>query len=286
MPIKCRLISPTELLLERPVYEPPEIGTEFLIVSEKEWRERIRREWGSGFFLGCLFVALLAMLIFAIAGHAQTRYTGSADVGLDQGLGFEIPTVDLIGGIERPIGRRFELDAAGTYGFTRKAADEPRPNGRTAIVSVTPIIWATPWLGLTGEINCNWLFTTAYNKAACSHFPAPGVVFRARPLGLPSRLWLAGVIPSGSIDRKTGIESNRVSGVQFAWEARIGHIGPADVRLILGLGVYHGYSQGNPLCDGTDGPPVTCPRASWTTYTDDTTVRLVFPRNADAGNLW
>jgi hypothetical protein len=134
-------------------------------------------------------------------------------------------------------------------------------------------------------VGCNWLYTIAYNKFACSHIPKPGVVFRAHPLHLPSRLWLDAVIPSGSIDRKTGIEANRISGVEFTWQSRMWRAVPIGTRLGFTVGVYHGYNQGNPVCDGTDPGPVTCQRSSWLTYTDVTSWTFEFGRHKEA-DFW
>ena len=197
---------------------------------------------------------LFALLLFASSAHAQTRFTSGVTMENDQGLGFSFPVVAMVAGVEQPIGSRWELDGFGGYAIARKAAVH---SGHELSAGGTVILWVTPWLGVTAGDSYTQLWTSDYSKGGWRY--GPGLVFRAYPLRLPSRLWLSGVVPSGKIDAN-GIESNRLSGGAFTWETLFGSAGPFSIRLALSVGVYHGYDQGNPQCDGTWGGPVTCPR--------------------------
>ena len=241
-----------------------------------------------------ILAAALLLLSFAGISRAQAvpagkdnslnaQYFGEVQLGLDQGLGYTIPTVEFIAGVEKPINHRFEIDGYGEYGITHKAFQSTGANGYTVVASGTPILWAK-WFGITGKTSFNHLGTHDYSKNGV--FFTPGVVFRAKPLSLPSRLYLNTLIPNYGIDRKTGIEANKEIGFQFTWESRFGHFGPVDVHWLFNVNVYHGYNQGNPQCDGTDPGPVTCPRSSWLTYTTEDGITFVFGANKDTNALW
>jgi hypothetical protein len=232
---------------------------------------------------------LICLLLVGVAAKAQTHVTASTTIFDDEGLGYNLPVVRFGLGVEQPIGRHFEVDGFGSYAISHKAVLN---NGHTVLVSVTPIVWATSWFGVTGDVRYSHLTTSAYSKgtylpSSISGIPAslgsfivaPGIIFRVKPAGLPSRLWIDGVIPTGRINAATGIESNRLSGVEIKWEADMYDVGPFSIRGVINPSFYHGYSQGNPVCDGTNGGSITCPRVGWTTYTIGLGVKFVFPRD-------
>jgi hypothetical protein len=62
---RCRLIGPTQLVLERPMYGPV-TETEFLLVGVREHRRALLDARLFGFVLGALFVAVVTVAIFLI----------------------------------------------------------------------------------------------------------------------------------------------------------------------------------------------------------------------------
>lgn len=240
--------------------------------------------------------ALLPMLLMVFGWSstlkAQTRVYGSFEAANDEGLGYNLPVVDFGGGLDQGFGNRFELDSFGAYAVAHKAVID---SGQELVISETPIFWAAHHFGVTGQIRYTHLWTSKYSKGTylptlgipASYLPslasftyAPGVVFRATLAGIPSRLWVDYVIPTGTINAATGIESNRLSGLEGTWEASMWNMGPFTLRLTINPAYYHGYSQGDPVCDGTYGGPVTCPRASWNTYAVALGAKFVFPRDS------
>lgn len=231
----------------------------------------------------CLLVSLFG------TAKAQTRLTASVEAFDDRGLGYSLPVVRAGAGIEQPLGRHLEIDAFGSYASSHKAV---LGNGHTLYASATPIVWLGDHVGITGRTRYTHLYTSAYSKGTFlptaantykevlgSFLIAPGVVFRGTPFGIPSRLYLDGVVPTGTINPATGIESNRLRGVEAVWEASLYDAGPVSVRFTVAPAFYHGYSQGNPQCDGTYGGPVTCQRAAWNAYTVGLGIKIVWPRD-------
>jgi hypothetical protein len=208
--------------------------------------------------------------------RAVVELSGSAD----QALGYHLPVVTLTANGEIPLGNRIEIDAGSSFSSARKYNAS---GGLEVSMEATGIFWATRWFGLTGDFGYERLRNNLYSKGG--FFENPGIVFRAYPLRLPSRLWLNGIVPTGSIDKHTGIESNRETGVHFTWETLMGSLGPGNVRMSIGIGYFHGYNQGNPVCDGTYSGPVTCPRTSWNAGNVTVGIAYAFPKTRD-NEVW
>ena len=239
-----------------------------------------------------LAVLLTASMIPSAKG--QTKLSGTVAAFDYRGLGYSLPVVDFGVGLDKSFGSHFEIDTFGSYEIAHK---QVLGNGHEILATVIPIIWIDRTVGITGEVIYAHLYTSAYDKgtflpesisqlapSAESFIITPGVVFRTSPAGLPSRMWLNAIIPTGSINRTTGIESNRESGVQFTWEADMYNVGPFTMRAEIEPSYLHGYSQSNPICDGTDPGPVTCPRQGWSTYSIGLAVKFVWPR--DTNKVW
>ena len=76
MPIRCKLISPTNLLLEHPMLSPVK-EEEYVVLGVKEWKEQRFNERLLGAIAGAAIVAMMAMLIIdlffaATKSHAQS----------------------------------------------------------------------------------------------------------------------------------------------------------------------------------------------------------------------
>jgi hypothetical protein len=211
-------------------------------------------------------ILLLCLLISTKVFAQRSVTTGTVET--DGGLGYTFPVVDLTQSVEFPM-KGFELDPAVTYSVAHKIGIN---NGYELSGNLAGDIWLTNSFGLADNVSYTRLKNSNYQKN--SFLIEPGVAFRNERL--QSKFTFYGLIPNGTI--QNGIESNRVSGLQFNWQMLMGSAGPFTIRANLLTGYYHGYSQGNPECDGTYGGPITCPRESWNTGNVEVGISFVFPK--------
>lgn len=78
MPIRCKLISPTNLMLERPMYSPVE-ENEFVVLGVKEYLVSRHNCVMAGAICGAVLVALMAALIFVIHLGKDADQRGGLD---------------------------------------------------------------------------------------------------------------------------------------------------------------------------------------------------------------
>ena len=176
--------------------------------------------------------------------------------------------------MERPLSERLEAQAAIKFSPDPKLITD---NGRSLVASARAIVWANRYFGATGEASYSRLWTSQFNKTAW--LPAPGIVFRLKFLGNPTRMYLDYLIPTGSIDTH-GIESSRIEGPEYYAESRLASMGPVTMRLGFKLNAYHFFEQGNPQCDGTFGGSATCPRTGRSTAVTALTLRFEWMKDA------
>jgi len=232
-----------------------------------------------------MLLGLALCLLGSVGAKAQVSkgwLVESVSVENDRGLGYApLPVIEFGTTANVPLGKRWVLDVATSYDIAHKIGIA---NGYQLNDGGGAKFYITPWFGVTGSATYSFLKNSSYHKGGFNL--NPGVEFRTYPLGIPSHIDIAAFIPNGTIDRKTGIESNRISGFSVAWDAYLASAGPFDIHMTTYGGYYHGYSEGNPQCDGTDPGPVTCPRASWATGNIGTTVSFYFPRTKDPDHYW
>lgn len=188
-------------------------------------------------------------MICAAPVRAQTLLVEQVKVANDSGLGFTFPTVTLSTGVIVPLGKHLELDPTVAYLRAHKAISG---DGSELLLSAEGVWWPNSWLGVSSGLRYGRLRTSQEKKDAW--MPSAGVVFRARPLEIPSRLWLDYLIPAGGI-AADGTESNRLQGLEFTWDARMSQV----FHLTIGTSVVHGLNQGAVYCY-----PV-CKRTGYTT---------------------
>ena len=187
-----------------------------------------------------------------------TRLISEFQFGSTEGLGFQFPHLALGARIEKPVTPRFEIDAETIYSPDHKTG---LGAGHQVTAEADGIYWTTHRMGVSGGYEHNWLVTSEYRKSVT--IPAAGIVLRGND-GLPWRLYINWLIPSGQYDPETGIEPSRLTGPDFLYEFQLYE----HLRFGLLLGIYHGYEQGNPVCDGTAPNPQhlpPCPRTGYTT---------------------
>jgi hypothetical protein len=204
----------------------------------------------------------------------ETRWLINTEIGSYAGLGFKPPHIAIGMSIEKPVSRRFEVDSGVSYSPDRKYITN---DGKSFEVSGDTIFWVSHYFGLYQDVTYNRLWTSQFDKRTLA--PESGVVFRTLFAGVPTRMYLDYVIPTGRID-SNGIESNRLQGIQYNLIGRLGSIGRTTVRLGFTWQVYHYYDQGNPLCDGTFDGPVTCRRTGHVSGTSALNINFEFGRRS------
>ncbi len=224
-------------------------------------------------FLRIVCVSLLS----AATSYTQTSPTGNklgtrwlldSETGSDAGLGFKEPHVALGISFERPIGLRFELQGNLHYSPDKKSITN---DGNSLRVQGVGIIWINGRFGISGDLRHSDLWTSQFNKSAFG--PAAGVVFRERFQGMPGRLYVDYVIPTGcewGLD--CPMQSSRAKGPEVYWEHRLSPY----IRLGLHMGVYHLLNQSNNL-----RPDI--PRTGEWSGNTHVVVRFEFPRGSLEG---
>jgi hypothetical protein len=225
----------------------------------------------------CMVVAVL--LLTAVPALAQTtpawrrsptRLLFDASIGDASGLGYKVP--DLVFGLalERPIGSRFEVQANLDYSPDRKYITN---DGRSFLAGARGVVWLSHRIAITGGMNYSALWTSRFDKSA--HYPVAGVLLRDSWLGLPGRMYVTYLFPTGCVlaspSNPCRIQSNRLKGVEFNQEFRLW----PHLRAGVQMGFYHFCDQGNPLA-------AYAPRACHMTGTTAVRFRFEFPKGNDA----
>jgi len=208
-----------------------------------------------------LFIALVVLLCTIAPLQAQTKL--AVDLAGGTCMGYELPCIETTARVEHFI-RQFEVQGYGTYTPTDKLGGN---SSNTYIAGATGIAW-TKYLGLTVNGRHTWLKSDQFNKRDARF--SVGAVKAFRWLDSSQRLYAAFVIPTGGYNSKTGIESNRLMGPEFRWEANLWR----NIDLHLKFKVLRVLHQGNPSCDGSLGGAVTCQRKS--TWEGSSTTGITF----------
>jgi hypothetical protein len=225
-------------------------------------------------FLGVVCVSLLS----AATSYAQTSPAGNkwetrwlldSETGSDAGLGFKEPHVAVGPSFERPIGLRFEVQGSIHYSPDKKSITN---DGNSLLVQGVGIFWINGRFGLSGNTLHSNLWTSQFNKSAFR--PAAGVVIREHFEGMPGRLYLNFLIPTGcEWGPNYRIQSNRTKGPEVYWEHRLW----PNLRLGLHFGVYHILNQSNNF-----RPDI--PRTGEWTGNTHVVLRFEFPSGSLDGN--
>jgi hypothetical protein len=225
--------------------------------------------------------ALMFLLLLLVPGLAQSQTRAFIDTqfGSESGMGYKFPHLAVGAGFDHEFHRHsvspdsqgtirkwtsytswFDIEIHGDY-----SPDHKYGFNRGSVVTGGGFgnIWLTPSFGLTGGSGVSRLQTPAYHKAGL--FPQAGVAFRFIGGGFPMRLYVNWIFPTGSYNPATGIEPNRLRGPELFWETQM----TPHIAVGLRFGIFKGYSQGNPVCDGTlgNGSQVAilpCPRGTFT----------------------
>jgi hypothetical protein len=187
------------------------------------------------------FVLIAFGLCFAWPAAAQTRIVADVEVGSQSGLGYKLPSTSFGVQIERPTGRRLELQAAATFSPDRKYITN---DGDGVILGGAAIVWITPRVGALAHLRYSHLWTSEFDKTAWA--PGVGGVVRDSWSGLAGRLQAEYVLPTGCVwataSNPCMIQSSRLQGVDALQEFRIYR----GVRFGIRGGAWHFCQQGNP----------------------------------------
>lgn len=195
--------------------------------------------------------------------HSPTRWLLDSETGSQAGLGFKDPHFAAGPSFEKALGPRFELQGSVHYSPDRKIITK---DGNSLRVQGQGIFWTTWRLGISGSLRHSNLWTSQFNKSAFG--PAAGVVIREQFQGMPGRLYVDFLLPTGcEWGPSCRMQSNRMKGPEVYWEHRVW----TGVRLGLHVGIYHFLNQSNNL------RPDLARLGQWTGDTS-VLVRFEFPR--------
>jgi hypothetical protein len=219
---------------------------------------------------------LILALAIVPAAMAQERAPIDNHVriiaGVNGGSIYGNDFLDLVTGIEAPLPHS-EADAAAT--FTPLEHKIGLGFGTAWSVRAGGIAWLTRSVGLNTYVSHG-----AYRVARASKAGSDllcGVTFRTYAFDAPLRLSFDYV---RQIDNHLvgGTESNYLQGGDFNLIWRMGAVGPTVWRMTLDVQTGWVKDQGNPVCDGTLGGRITCPRTSSNSGGASIGLQFEFPR--------
>jgi hypothetical protein len=193
------------------------------------------------------------LLLGSLAAHAQgTRIL----IGPSGGDSYDNYQFGVSGGIEQPIGKHLELDF--TYRYSPVEKHVALGSGHANLVYGGAYIWLTDHIGLTGRVESSGYAVTRVSKRADYVFG--GLAYRAKVGGLPARFTLSYTQQFENGVSTTGLETPHLKGLDFGFSVRLGCKGAVCFRESSDFQFGHVLTQGNPVCDGSYGKAITCPR--------------------------
>jgi hypothetical protein len=223
-----------------------------------------------------LVLALILALFIPTFSHAQTRVL----VGVAGAQEFDNSSVGVLVGVEIPFAKHYELDLKDT--FSPFESHVALGGGRANLASVGGNIWFTPSLGLTGRVEDSSYNVTKISKDGDYAFG--GIIYRGIVGGLPARFALSYIREFNNGVSPTGLETPQLQGGDFGFTVRFGCIGAVCIRNSEDFVFGRVLTQGNPLCDGANGGPVTCQRGPALGGGVNVSVLLEFPRHRGKEN--
>ena len=208
-------------------------------------------------------VLSVLVLVFGlgIAAQAQTQVHGVIFGGINDGLGFSLGPQGGAG-LELQSGR-FNLQDYYDVSFAPKIETG---NGLDVETQVRPFYMLTPKFGLDLDGRGSYLLTSQFSKTAA--YAGGGLVYRP---------WLNVTFYFEYVQQfqpkiSNGIESYELKGGEATMDVGL----KSYLRIRYTVDVVHGYDQGNPVCDGTNGGTPTCFRTSYITPAATARVMFIF----------
>jgi hypothetical protein len=158
--------------------------------------------------------------------NAQSRWLLDSQIGTASGLGYHLPDLSLGATVEKPFGGhslgegRWEAQGDVFWSPDRKYITG---DGNTAQIDGKGLFWLNSRLSLFGEARFVHLWTDQFDKSTLA--PSAGIVVRDRWFGLPGRLYVDYLFPTGcqwaTSTNPCRIQSNRITGIEFFQEFRM-----------------------------------------------------------------
>jgi hypothetical protein len=164
------------------------------------------------------------LLLFCIASeslHAQQlpalRFGIEGSIGTKSGLGYKLPYTSFELAGEKIFANGFEIQAHGGVSPTAKYVSN---DGLQVMGTGRVLYWfgSSTAIAAAGGVNVRSLATSLFTKHDNS--PSIGVVRKVWWLGLPNRLYLSYLIPTGARPIDGSLQSNRTQGIEFIDEVQ------------------------------------------------------------------
>lgn len=222
--------------------------------------------------------ALFVLMCLAPTAKSQTRVL----VGASGGESFGNGSIGVMGAVEVPITKHFEFDLKDV--FSPVESHVALGHGTANIVGGGGIVWATKNMGFAGSAEYSTYNVTQVSKGGLYVYGGP--VWRVRVLDFPGRFEVDYLreLHNGITN---GVETSHMQGVAVSLDLRLGCAGAVCFRMKEQFAIGRVLTQGNPVCDGTDGPiaaVLSCPRRGATGGSMMVTFGVEFPRRKATEN--
>lgn len=243
-----------------------------LICKEMQRRKKL----GLGPTVRQIFLVLLAFLLTMGTARSQDRFM----LGTSGGDSYSNLSAGVAGAAELPIRRHFEVDLLDN--FQPWEYHTALGSGYANLARANGIIWLNPTVGLLGAVEYSGYSVTTVQKG--QYYAYGGPVFRLYVFGVPSRLEFDYINEFKNGISDTGVETGHLQGFRLALTGRVGCEGAVCFRLSEEVDAGHNLTQGNPICDGSDGNGsqaglLPCPRSSDFGGGATVTFSMEFPRH-------
>jgi hypothetical protein len=217
-------------------------------------------------------LGFLFLLFMMLPGHlhAQSRWL----LGVEGGDTYDNYNFGVTGSAEIPFAKHFELDLKDT--FSPIESHVALGQGRANITRAGGFIWLTKSWGLNGWAEDSMYDVTKVTKDA--DYASGGLTYRSLVGGMPARFSF-NYIQQFNNGVTNGLETSHLQGFDFGYTTRFGCVGIACVRMSADLQFGKVLTQGNPVCDGSFGGAITCPRGAAFGGGAQASVALEFPRH-------
>lgn len=197
---------------------------------------------------------VLAVLLCPLSAHGQISFM----VGPSGGDVYNSAFGAVAGRVEIPLGSRFEIQGDGQ--ISPYLGKESLGSGWGYKYGLTGRWWFTPSWSIDGEAEGSQYAVTATSKT--EYFSQFGFSHRQLWFGVPTRFgfhyvreFANGLLPNGD-------ETNHLNGGSVTIDSRFGCTWKMCIRLYTEIQGGAVENQGNPVCDGSLGGPITC-RRTW-----------------------
>lgn len=219
-----------------------------------------------------LVLALFLTALFAPTVHAQTRFLAGVEGGDDyDNINFGVNAA-----VEIPVKKHFELDIQDT--FSPVESHVSLGHGWANLANVQSIVWFGKGIGLVNSLEYSNYSVTKVAKGA--DYYQGGLIFSRVVYYQPVRFGVNFVHQVWNGITVDGVETSHLNGADAYFDVRLSCAGAACFRLREDWTFGQVQTQGNPVCDGSFGPAITCPRTKALGGGFQASFRVEFPRHA------